>query len=547
MSFMDNWTRRNFLKAGLISTGALAATGFSSRAAPLDDWDAGPLRHIIPLSNHDTFLIKTSFISPESSPPTLRVDSKRVAGEMSDTQGRFWRFYVTGLEPDTNYALQIENHDGESLTDPWPLKTMPHPDARPEQFRLAVYTCAGGSEGIPFRGGHELWIPLSHRARLIDRMLSFNPDVVVGVGDQVYWDQVTGVQKYLNAPMPELKAAIEEKLDEYGRFDFAKPILATQNESVLANVVDDQIANLYGVRMRSAPTILTQDDHDYFENDEASEQFVSLPPNSFMLRAARATQRMYYPELLPDKTRPRGLGYLGGNTNRNGLSEAYGTLRYGRLFEGLLYDCRRFMTMHGESAVMVERAAEEWLLARMAAQDARYVVNMPSTQIGWTAGKWGEWYPDVLQDDTLGTDTPKPYWQKGWFRQHQRIVRAASDMKHLPIFISGDLHAVGAGVIRKSGDHDLRENPILSVLSGPISSGGPIFPSAFRNAGAAPSEVLDVEQDFPPVEKNGFTIFDFTPDKVTFRQFAWRAELGDSVEAIDSLGPFHTEDRSRKG
>ena len=49
----------------------------------------------------------------------------------------------------------------------------------------------------------------------------------------------------------------------------------------------------------------------------------------------------------------------------------------------------------------------------------------PSNPPGWTAGKWGEWYPDVLGDDgKLTTKKPKPYWQPGWLKQHDRLMEA---------------------------------------------------------------------------------------------------------------------------
>lgn len=170
----------------------------------------------------------------------------------------------------------------------------------------------------------------------------------------------------------------------------------------------------------------------------------------------------------------------------------------------------------------------------------RYVVNIPSTPIGWSAGKRGEWYPDYLQrDGSLGTAVAKPYWQRGWFDQHQRILRAASEMKQLPLFISGDLHAIGSSAIHRSGEYDLSDNSVISVLSGPISSGAPTFASTSRGIGPAPSTAIGLEQEFEPLEKNGFTIFDFTPDAVTYRQFGWRGELGDPVEGIDSLEPFY--------
>ena len=54
------------------------------------------------------------------------------------------------------------------------------------------------------------------------------------------------------------------------------------------------------------------------------------------------------------------------------------------------------------------------------------MVQMPSTPVGWSAGKWGEWYPDLLEESgKLGTTKKKPYWQEGWNRQHDRLLEAA--------------------------------------------------------------------------------------------------------------------------
>jgi hypothetical protein len=66
-----------------------------------------------------------------------------------------------------------------------------------------------------------------------------------------------------------------------------------------------------------------------------------------------------------------------------------------------------------------------------------HVVHAPSNPIGWTAGKWMEWYPDVLNaDGKLTTKEPKPYWQAGWLKQHDRLVAAMTAMKgRIPITV----------------------------------------------------------------------------------------------------------------
>src|SRR5262249_47899661 len=48
---------------------------------------------------------------------------------------------------------------------------------------------------------------------------------------------------------------------------------------------------------------------------------------------------------------------------------------------------------------------------------------------GRSAGKWGEWYPDILgRDGKLTTDISKPYWQSGWLKQHDRLMGAVAAM-----------------------------------------------------------------------------------------------------------------------
>ena len=80
-----------------------------------------------------------------------------------------------------------------------------------------------------------------------------------------------------------------------GVFDRTQPVLGTPNEQVLTKVVGPQIADLYGTMMRSTPVFFLQDDHDYFENDEADDTLVTFPPDPFMLNVARASQLLYLP------------------------------------------------------------------------------------------------------------------------------------------------------------------------------------------------------------------------------------------------------------
>lgn len=515
-------------------------------------WNAGPVFHILPTANHNRMLIKVSFSKAFSEPPLLNIEGVgSFTGKMTDTEGFFWYFDAPNLNPDTTYQLVLQDAEGNNLCDPWPLATFPAPEAHPKHLRLLIYTGLGGHDA------HIEWfklgpLPLSTRIKLLNKALSFKPDAVVSSGDHIYFDLLYDKSSRVMGASPRSKFYV-------GEFDRTKPALGTENEEVLKKAAGPQLAYLYGTACRSVPTFFIMDDHDYFENDIAEKEEegfylkllllgwrspyykggVSFPPDEFMLDLGRSSQKLYLPEFLPDKNRPQSLPATGAPDRPKGISECYGTLRYGKLFEGLLYESRRFVTLTGKDAVFTHRAAEEWLIDRMRAEDTIHLVHLPAVIYGWSAGKWMEWYPDIRSEDgSLTTAEPKYMWQEGWFLQHNRIIKAASEMKKcLPIFICGDIHNQAEGRMLKSGNLDLSDNPVIVVASGSVGTGPRAFPSAFRGMVSEPPTELVVEEGLKPVEKNGFVIVDFTPEKVVINFYAWRPP--EPIEAIDTLKPYH--------
>jgi hypothetical protein len=509
---------------GLIGAGACVAAPLTARAAPAaDNWTSDAIDHLLPTVNDRRLLLKGSFTRPLGA-ASLVIDGRRVAGQRTDTEGKFWKFDAQNLKPNQTYRLALIDAAGRPLGDPWPIRTFPDPQETPEKLRLAIYTCAGGHD---VNGTH---LPIATRVRLLKRALSFTPDALVANGDHVYWDLRT-VRAKQSGGSPKAEAFA-------GRFDRVAPLLGGPNEAVLKRAVGPQIVPLYGTLCRSTPVFFLQDDHDYFENDEADDRFISFPPDWFMLAAARASQKLYYPEFLPDPNRPLGLASASAEDRPPGISESFGTLRYGRLAEVLMYDCRRFMTLKGASATFVPPEVEAWLRSRMAASDVAHVINMPSTPPGWSAGKWGEWYGDLESKGGLTSDKPKPYWQAGWRAQHDRLLQASSTMRgRIPLFVSGDLHAIGETRIRRTGEIDLTANPVISMLSGPLDTDSYGWPSFFRRMSPQTPAGLEVEEVQPPIEENGFLIVDLTPETITVRSFKWRYE---DVAKIDALEPFRT-------
>jgi hypothetical protein len=148
-------------------------------------------------------------------------------------------------------------------------------------------------------------------------------------------------------------------------------------------------------------------------------------------------------------------------------------------------------------------------------------------------------------DRKLTTATPKPYWQNGWLKQHDRLMESLAAMKgRTPLVMSGDLHAVAMGQMQRCGTIDLKANPITIVLAGPIGTKAGLWPSAFRGVGATPPAHLDMREELKPIEQHGFTLVDFLPDRILLRFFKWDVKT-QSPDAIDSLEAFHTAELRR--
>jgi len=519
-------TRRQFLAH---SAGAAAAglVGCSSESEPSDGWDRGPLRHLLPAVSHRSMIVKASFETPRPEPPVLRVGDRDVSGTRTDSAGRFWAFRVTGLEPDREYTLQLRGSAGKPLCDPWPLRTFPAPGARAERMRALAFTCAGGiSTPIP------AWIfdpfrPPAYRRRLLALGLESRPDFAIANGDHVYYD-LSQMGRIHDHALQGIVTAVMDSISH--RFDPEAPVFGGANEESLIGVGDDQIVRIYDVQFRSTPVFFITDDHDYFENDDATPEIVTFPPNRFHRALRDGLQRLYFPELPADGPLPDAIP---GVETVQGvrLSRVFGEVRYGDLFSGPIYDCGGYMSL-GPDAGLIPPVVEDWLLATTRREDTLHHAHFPSHPMGWTAGKWREWYPDYLEHTdslvrSVGLDDEgnKYMWQEGWWRQHQRIVAALSGQRRRgALTISGDLHALGALRMLRSGDLDLSANPVHTVLSGTVGTGAVGFPSRARGVSPRVPEALGGEALLPYEERNGFSVLEC--DREAARVATWRCPEG---------------------
>jgi hypothetical protein len=509
-----NLSRREFLELGL-SLPALGLLACNDDAGSDDRWQRGDLRHLLPTVSHRAVNLKLSFHSPRIDSPRLEIGGREIEGERLDIAGRFWAFRVGGLAPATTHTLRLRDPSGTPLCDAWPLRTFPAPDARPERLRAISYTCAGGPNlPIPPSWYHP-FKPAAYRQRLFALMAERRPDLVIANGDHVYLD-LSAYERLQDNPFASLLSAVLPGIP--GTFDPAMPILGSANERELVSVGDDQIADAYGVRFRSTPVFFITDDHDYFENDDATPEAVTFPPDAFHRALRNALQRLYFPEFIVETdpgTAIPGWTAAGGGDDV-ALSTHFGEIVFGDLFRGLLYDCGGHLSL-GAGAGLVPASVEAWLLDRTIHEDTTHLAHFPSHPMGWTAGKWREWYPDFLESTgsivaavTRDENGNKYMWQEGWWAQHQRLVAAlSSQRRRRALMASGDLHALGVARIERSGELDLSANPVWSVLSGPVGTGEIGWPSRARGVETRAPEALRAAPVLPLDERNGFSVLDF--------------------------------------
>lgn len=452
--------------------------------------------------------LKLSLVGPDK---TLVVN-----GEQTDSHGRFWSFKAADLASDTIYTLQLQD-DTRPLGEPWPLKTMPSPSAQPEVMKLLCYTCAGGPNGFSLPGGREFFKPHKVRQTLFDTALAMQPDAAVAIGDHIYWDLRGSDSVTLRAGL--IDDLITWYLKQiFGVFDRTAEIIGTPNEDVLTAIGDDQIADLYGTRFKSVPMFFIADDHDYFENDDAD--LGTFPPQSFNRRAHAAVAHLYYPAFIADQ--PASVG-----TDVHGYNRSFGSLRYGNLVDVPMVGCAGYLTVSGEHSVLFPKTVEDSLVSKIASDQTQHLAFMPSHPFAWTAGKWREWYPDVVAPNSdfsglvenhlmdnvqgvLSVNAQKAVWQNGWWLQHQRLIKAIDNNHTRPtILLSGDIHTLGAKAIHASGDIEFSRRPIQTVLVGSVSTSNLALPSATRSIPAASPKWLQTKDLVATEEVNGFSIVEF--------------------------------------
>ena len=86
---------------------------------------------------------------------------------------------------------------------------------------------------------------------------------------------------------------------------------------------------------------------------------------------------------------------------------------------------------------------------------------------------------------------------------------------------------------------------MVAVLTGPVGTGPLGWPSVGRGTPPQLPTSLEVAEGLRPLEKNGFTIIDFSEEGIEFRFFNWK--LGEPEDRLADLEPFHRFEARRRG
>src|SRR5262249_48665271 len=119
---------------------------------------------------------------------------------------------------------------------------------------------------LPTVSDNRVLVKASFRSPLMEAP---SPSAMVAIGDQVYWDLLAPE----NGPKMGASPAGERIA---GKFDRLALVLASDNETVLKRAVEPQLIEVYGTDFRSTPVFFMQDDHDYFDNDEATDEVITF-------------------------------------------------------------------------------------------------------------------------------------------------------------------------------------------------------------------------------------------------------------------------------
>ena len=185
-----------------------------------------------------------------------------------------------------------------------------------------------------------------------------------------------------------------------------------------------QIVPVYGTDFRSTPVFFLQDDHDYFDNDEAFDEIITFPPVWFQL-ATRARDaeallsRSFCRTRLVHEGCPGARLGMAASQRAGAPFDMAGSPRFSFTMSAA---CARWPDQPRLSST--RRSSVGCWRARPRRMSPIWSTR-PAIRWGGARGSGWSGIPTCsIAKASSRPAEPKPYWQSGWMKQHDRLIAA---------------------------------------------------------------------------------------------------------------------------
>ncbi len=370
-----------------------------------------------------------------------------------------------GLKPDRWYWYRFRSRDAES-----PIgrtRTMPAPNAMPEQLNFAFASCQHFEDGL---------------FTAYEQMAADELDLVFHLGDYIY-----EYQGYDNRVRKHLGQEIES-LEDYRRR--------------LSQYRADPLLNTMHAR---CPWFVTWDDHE-FDNNYAGgiSEEVGIDATEFLLRRANSYQAYY--EMMPLR---RNAMPVGPNMR------LYRSAKFGRLAEFQVLDTRQYRTdqPNGDRAAelndlamnrnnsLLGRQQRNWLTKSLVQSEATWNILAQQVMMGMVGFTRGGSPMRFSMDQ----------WP-GYAYERMRLMEFLAERRvPNPVVLTGDIHSNWVNDLRV--DDRRGEDPVVATefVGTSITSGG--------NGQATPPELDTMLRENPCIKfhnrERGYVRCNVTPESWT--------------------------------
>lgn len=334
---------------------------------------------------------------------------------------------VSGLQPNRWYWYRF--HAGDAVSPIGRTRTLPAPDATPDQLNFAFASCQNFEQGL---------------FTAYQQMAEDNLDLVFHLGDYIYEYEAGRngkVRTHLGAEI--------HSLDDY----------RIRHAQYRADPL------LHHMHAR-CPWFVTWDDHEFDNNcaGDVSEE-PNMAPAAFLARRAAAYQAYY--EMMPLRAAclPKGPNM-----------QLYRRAAFGTLAEFQILDARQYRSdqpnddkrsplnaaARAETQSLLGRQQREWLLNGLEKSGATWNVLAQQVMMGTFIPNGDATNPTYSMDQ----------WP-GYFDERTKLVQFMKDHQvRNPVVLTGDIHSNWANELRV--DDTRPESPVVATefVGTSISSGG---------------------------------------------------------------------------